>query len=228
MGIRALIKRFIPEPILKRRKARWGNIEEYVFSDNARVADMIGVNYGFKGDLLDMFTGNKNYIVHKWHHYIPLYDRYFAPFRGRPVRVLEIGVNRGGSLQLWRNYFGPEAIIYGIDIRPECAQYDGQSAQVRIGSQADPAFLESVVREMGGIDVVLDDGSHKMEHVRASLEILFPRLCDGGIYMIEDLHTAYWQGFGGGYRVPGNFFKYLRDVIDDMHHWYHKRALKTH
>jgi hypothetical protein len=94
-----------------------------------------------------------------------LYDRYFSPFRGRKTRFLEIGVNKGGSLQLWRKYFGDDAIIFGININPDCEKLNGLAGQVRIGSQIDRPFLESVIKEMGGVDIVLDDGSHHMQHI---------------------------------------------------------------
>ncbi|KAG1649487.1 putative 14 protein in nqo3 5'region [Nymphon striatum] len=113
------------------------------------------------GDLLDIYAGNEGVKVHKWHHYLPLYDRYFGQYRNTPVKFLEIGVNNGGSLQMWRRYLGPDAVLCGIDINPDCAQYDGQSGMVRIGSQDDPEFLAEVVKEMGGVDVVLDDGRTK-------------------------------------------------------------------
>jgi len=177
--------------------------------------------YNFDGELLDIFLNNKNNVVHKWHHYIPLYDKYFGSFRNRQIRFLEIGVSKGGSLQMWRKYFGDQAIIFGIDINPECNKYNGHSAQVRIGSQADENFLMSVVSEMGGIDVVLDDGSHRMEHIEASLKILFPKLNNSGIYLIEDLHTSYWKNYGGGFDKKSNFFNTIRNLIDDIHHWYH-------
>lgn len=73
---------------------------------------------------------------------------------------------------------------------------------------------------MGGIDVVLDDGSHHMDHIPLTLETLFPRLEDHGIYMIEDLHTAYWRSWGGGPTRKGNFFNYLRKIIDVMYRHY--------
>ncbi len=167
-------------------------------------------------------------LVHKWHHYLPLYERYFGPWRSRTnarLRFLEIGVSQGGSLAMWRRYFGPDAVIFGVDIDPACAAYDGQSGQVRIGSQDDPDFLRRVVAEMGGVDVILDDGSHVMAHIRASLLALFPLLSPGGIYMIEDLHTAYWKKFGGGYGSRDNFFDFVRLCIADMHHWYHQEPL---
>jgi hypothetical protein len=202
-------------------------MKKFRFPEDGDVAGDIRERYGFDGDLLDIYAGNEGVKVHKWHHYLPLYDRYFSPYRGTPVRFLEIGVNNGGSLQMWRRYFGKDAVICGIDINPDCAQYDGQSGMVRIGSQDDPAFLENVVGEMGGVDLVLDDGSHRMAHIDASLRALFPKLSTPGTYMIEDLHTAYYPRFGGGLSEPGNFFNTVRDMIDDMHSWYHgKKRLK--
>jgi len=200
-------------------------IDSFSFDTALGVAEEIRTKYCFSGDLLELFAGNKGNLIHKWHHYIPLYDRYFSRFRGQPLRFLEIGVSEGGSLQMWRKYFGPTAIIYGVDINPNCKRLEGPDFQVRIGSQDDAGFLASVVQEMGGVDVVLDDGSHQMAHIRASLKHLFPKLSEGGIYFIEDLHTAYWPAFGGGYRSEASFFNLIRELIDDMHQWYHDQAL---
>jgi hypothetical protein len=194
---------------------------QYVFDQSKDVSSHIREFYDYDGDLLSVFAGNKGKIVHKWHHYIPLYDRYFARYRGTKVRMLEIGVYQGGSLGMWRKYFGNEAIIYGIDINPECAAFNGHDGQVRIGSQADSGFLESVVAEMGGVDIVLDDGSHEMKHIHSSLKALFPLLSNGGTYFIEDLHTCYWRPWGGGYGSKDNFFHVVGELINDMHHWYH-------
>ena len=74
---------------------------------------------------------------------------------------------------------------------------------------------------MSGIDVVLDDGSHKMDHIRDTLTHLFPKLARGGTYMIEDLHTAYFAEFGGGFHSDENFFDELRGYADAMHRHYH-------
>lgn len=209
------------------QKIRGEGYEKFRFKDSSKAKKDIQSKYNYHGDLLKLFSSNKGLIVHKWHHYIPLYDRYFSQFKDRPVRFLEIGVAQGGSLELWRKFFGQDAIIYGIDIDPNCKKFDGLAGQVRIGSQTDKAFLESVIKEMGGIDVVLDDGSHHMERTPRSLEVLFPLLNQGGIYMIEDLHTSYWKGFGGGYRTKANFFSLLSSIIDDMHHWYHPYDLEA-
>jgi len=192
----------------------------FAFPSTRCAKEDIQKNYGFNGDLLNLFTNNEGPAVHKWHHYIPLYDRYFSPYRGRDIRFLEMGVGRGGSLQMWRRYFGESAAIFGVDIDPACAKHDGDLAAVRIGSQSDSSFLLSVVKEMGGVDIVVDDGSHQMRDIAASFRILFPELNCGGLYVIEDLHTAYWKRFGGGYRKRGNFFYSLMPLVEDMHHWY--------
>lgn len=179
---------------------------------------------GPKSDLERLFWQNEGPVVHKWLHYLPIYERYFAQFRGRPIRFLEIGVFKGGSLRMWRDYLGPEAVICGIDIDPGCAAFDGQAGMVRIGSQDDPDFLRSVVDDMGGVDVVLDDGSHDSRHIRASLDALYPRLAEGGVYMIEDLHCAYWPEWSGGYDAPESFMNDVKRMVDDIHHWYHEHG----
>jgi cephalosporin hydroxylase len=175
-------------------------------------------------DLHRMFYNHDGLAVMKWKNYLSVYDRYLARFRNQPVRILELGVQFGGSLDLWRKYFGPQAIIFGIDINPSCASCNGQSGQVRIGSQDDPTFLTGVISEMGGVDVVIDDGSHIVKHQRASFEILFPTLADGGVYICEDLHTSYWPNFGGGYRRRGTFIEYAKSLMDDMHSDFHVKA----
>jgi hypothetical protein len=179
------------------------------------------------GDLERLFFATRGVAVNKWLHYLPIYERYFAPYRGTPVRMLEIGVSRGGSLDLWRRYFGADATIFGIDIDPACLSVVAAPNQVRIGSQADPAFLLGVIEELGAPDIILDDGSHVATHQQASFETLFPRLKEGGLYVIEDLHTAYWPDFDGGHRRPGTAIELVKQMIDDMHGWYHRRPTPT-
>jgi hypothetical protein len=232
MNYKATVKRFMPSALWRwciaiyTRIYAHESIDRFTFDASSDIKSDIQEKYGHRGKLLDLFAGNEGVVVHKWHHYIPLYDRYFSPFRGRQIRFLEIGVCKGGSLQMWRKYFGDDAIIFGVDIDPECEKLNGLAGQVRIGSQTDSVFLQSVVKEMGGVDIILDDGSHHMAHIPITLKSLFSHLSDGGIYVIEDLHTAYWKSFGGGYRAKGNFLGCLLDSIDDMHHWYHKKKIR--
>ena len=117
-------------------------------------------------------------LVHKWRHYLAVYDRHLARFRksdrSAPLRLLEIGVFRGGSLKLWRTYFGPNAVIFGIDIDEGCRRFNGQDAQVRVGSQTDVQFLLETVKEMGGLDIVIDDGSHIAKSSKRDVQMLIP------------------------------------------------------
>jgi len=213
---------------LGKKYPRWADlhgfdegIERYVFPKDGNVMQDLKDKFGSTGDLAQVFSSDRDSMVHKWHHYIPIYEKYFGKYRGQEVRFLEIGVYKGGSLGMWREYLGPNAVIFGIDIDQNCLKFTGVHAEVRIGSQDDSSFLSSVVLEMGGIDVVLDDGSHDMHRTLASLKILFPKLNNGGTYMVEDLHTAYWRGFGGGYHSKDNFFRIIPKLIDDIHSWYH-------
>src|SRR6202041_3095696 len=107
--------------------------------------------------------------------------------------------------QMWKRYFGPHAQIIGLDIRPECREFEEDQIAVRIGDQSETRFLDGVLNEFGPPDVVLDDGSHRMEHVVASFRHLYPKLDRNGVYMVEDMHTSYMTKYGGGLCREGTF-----------------------
>jgi hypothetical protein len=117
--------------------------------------------------------------------YLRHYEEIFRPFRNRAITLWEIGVAQGASLALWREYF-PNAQIVGIDNNPQCKQYEGPRVQVAIGSQDDPEFLAGLSRDMVP-DIIIDDGSHRADHIQFSFDRLFPVLAAGGLYVIEDL-----------------------------------------
>jgi SAM-dependent methyltransferase len=163
------------------------------------------------------FNGNaERRVIHKWKHYFPVYERHFAPFVNRSVTLLEIGCGDGGSLQMWKRFFGPHAQIVGIDIEPHCKEFEDDQISVRIGSQDDPAFLDAVVAEFGPFDIVIDDGSHIQAHVAASFARLYAGLSKNGVYLVEDLHTAYWPDFGGGRGKPGTFIEIAKGLVDEL------------
>lgn len=178
----------------------------------------------------EMFLAHEGQVAHKWDHYLPIYEQLLGGYaKGfvddtgsvRPLRFLEIGVSEGGSLEVWRKYLGPDAVIHGLDIDPRCAHVvPALIARVHIGSQDDVELLRRVVEEMGGVDVVLDDGSHVANHQRISFDALWPLLSFGGMYICEDLHTAYWPGYQGGLRRPGQFISVAKALVDGMHRWY--------
>ena len=132
------------------------------------------------------------------------------------MTFLEIGVSRGGSLQMWQRYFGPLARIVGIDINKECKQHESPGIDIRIGDQSDPVFLQSIIDEFGVPDIVLDDGSHKMHHIIQTFNYLYQKLPKNGVYMVEDLHTAYWEEFGGGLEKPDTFINISKHFVDKL------------
>jgi hypothetical protein len=140
----------------------------------------------------------------KWgvHRYALHYQVHFERLRRRPLNILEIGVGgyenpqRGGdSLRMWKAFF-PRGRIFGID-KYDKSIHDEPRIRTFRGSQDDPRFLEEVARTIGRLDVVIDDGSHVNSHVVTTFNVLFPRLAADGIYVIEDLQTAYWPDYGG-------------------------------
>lgn len=178
-----------------------------------------------KNQLFDIFSAATD--VHKWHHYFDIYSRYFEAYRDRPIRMLEIGVFRGGSLRMWKEYFHPDSTIVGIDIDKSCAAHElaEQNVFVRIGSQANPDFLAEVSREFGPFDIILDDGSHKTHHQIISFGALFKSaLKDGGCYMVEDMHTNYWLKHVDS---PETFIDVAKQMVDMLHEPYFKRK-ETH
>jgi hypothetical protein len=198
----------------------WAQPSAHLHSFAGSVND-VPIEERFRTAMHRAFYENIGSDVGKWRHYLDVYDRYLSHYCGKPVNILEIGVGTGGSLTMWRRYFGADAKIFGIDINPECGHLDGIDAEIRIGSQADSAFLKSVIAEMSGVDVIIDDGSHKASHQRVSFESLFPLLDANGIYICEDTHTAYWREYEGRYRRKTNFLEIAKRIIDDIHCDFH-------
>lgn len=175
--------------------------------------------------LFDIFAADTN--VHKWHHYFDIYSKHFGPYRDRPIKMLEIGVYRGGSLRMWKDYFHPDSTIVGIDIDKTCKDHEiaDRNVFVRIGSQADPRFLAEVNEEFGPFDIILDDGSHKTHHQNISFGALFrPALKDGGCYMVEDVHTNYWLKHVDS---EDTFIDLSKQMVDMLHEPYFDRK-ETH
>lgn len=125
--------------------------------------------------------------IWKWQHYLPIYERHFAKFKGREVHVVEIGVYSGGSLDMWRDYFGAQCHIYGIDIAPDCRSYESEGIDIFIGDQADPGFWKEFIDRVPQVDIVIDDGGHQTFQQIATLEALLPHIRPGGVYLCEDI-----------------------------------------
>ena len=157
-----------------------------------------------------------------FHDYTPRYHKLFARFRDRPLRLLEIGVggyqdeDRGGqSLAVWRDYF-PQGEITGIDIQKKVLDL-GPRVRILQGSQVDADFLARVVADRGPFDLIIDDGSHRNEHVVESWRLLWPTLAPGGVYVAEDVQTAFMPRFGGSLTLDApNTVGFFADVTERL------------
>jgi hypothetical protein len=159
---------------------------------------------------------NDKRVIHKWKHYFPIYERHFQEFVNKSVTFIEIGCGLGGSLRMWKQYFGPHAHIIGIDVHPQCKEYEEDQIDVYIGRQQDCDFLQGVIDQVGIPDIVLDDGSHVMSHIATTFHLLYPQMPKNGVYMVEDLHTAYWDEFEGGLRRSSTFIELCKSLIDEL------------
>ena len=162
------------------------------------------------------FLGHRGRLANKWADYFPAYDRHFSRYRNQAVTLIEIGVGSGGSLQLWKRFFGPHARIVGVDITPGCMEFAEDQIKIFIGNQSDTAFLDSVLQEIGPVHIVIDDGSHLTTDIMASFSHIYyhPMMDVCGIYAVEDVHTAYWD------EVEGSFIETAKRHVDELnaHH----------
>ncbi len=168
------------------------------------------------------------YGTDKWghHRYVLHYDTHFAPLRLKRLNILEIGIGGyddpelgGASLRMWRTYF-PKSRIYGIDIYDKRA-HDEYRIKTFRGAQVDEEFLSSVVKTIGQVNIIIDDGSHQNEHVIRTFAFLFPCLSKGGFYVIEDTQTSYWSRMGGSsdnLDQPGTTMGFLKKLIDGLNY----------
>ena len=172
------------------------------------------------GYFRDFLLRTDDRTLFKMDHYLDIYDRLLGAWRGRKISFLEIGVYKGGSLRMWQDFFAPDARLTFVDIDPACKMLQLPGTEILIGDQADRSFLASLAQDRGPFDMIVDDGGHQMHQQTTSFQALWAALNDGGLYIVEDTHTSYWPGFGGGHRAPGSFIEFAKDLIDKMHSWY--------
>jgi SAM-dependent methyltransferase len=164
----------------------------------------------------DYFLQNDKHLADKWETYLDVYSRLFVPYEDKPVRILEIGVFNGGTLDVLAAYFKNATEIIGVDIDPKCGELVFTDPHIRV--------VVADIKEAeidGDFDVIIDDGSHICNDVIKTFAAYFPRLNCGGLYIIEDLHTSYWHSFGGGLHTPASSMSFLKRLIDyiNQEHW---------
>ncbi len=98
--------------------------------------------------LKDIFYSHQGRNVHKWDHYFDIYEKYFSRYVGKEINILEIGISQGGSIELWKKYFGDKVNIFAMDINPECKTFEDKNVKIFIGSQEDETFLKQMMQEL--------------------------------------------------------------------------------
>ena len=198
---------------------RLGGFNAFLANECYRAAFYLGDGIGELRDdpLFTYFSSHRaGRVLDKWVHYFPIYTRHFSPYRGRPIRILEIGIYRGGSLDMWHWFFGPQVTLVGVDIDEDSKAASDPRHVVEIGDQTDQEFLRRVAEQHGPFDIVIDDGGHEMEQQIVTAETLFPLLEDGGVFLVEDSHTSYWESYQGGRGRPGTFMEWAKHRLDDV------------
>lgn len=166
----------------------------------------------------------------KWSHYFEIYERHFSRYCGHAPRVLEIGIQGGGSLDMWLRYFGPGATVTGVDIDPACKGLERDNISIEIGDQGSRDFWRGFrERHPERVDILIDDGGHHVSQQIITLQEMFQWVKPGGVYLCEDTHSSFWPSYGGAYTggvggfiEPGDqtFTDYVKNLIDVLH-WHH-------
>jgi len=151
--------------------------------------------------------------IWKWEHYFDIYHRHFQPFIGKAIKVLEVGVYSGGSLDMWLHYFGDDCQVIGVDIEEACRTYASDRVSIAIGDQADPAFWTAFFDKYGFVDIVIDDGGHLPVQQKVTLEAVLPMLQPGGIYLCEDIirNDNAFAAYAGGLVQALHDYRYNPD-----------------
>lgn len=173
--------------------------------------------------LAQLYATHEGFVSDKWDIYLSEYERLFNRLRSEPVSVLEIGVQNGGSVEIWSKYFPNATSIIGCDINPKCEQltYTSDKITIIIGDIKDTQTRSAISDISATLDIIIDDGSHTSSDIIQTFCFLFPRLKQGGIFVAEDLHCSYWVEWEGGLYNPFSsmaFFKVLADIIN-YEHW---------
>lgn len=162
-------------------------------------------------------------VSDKWSSYLDYYDRSLSDLRNMPIRMLEIGVQNGGSLEIWGKFFKEAEMLVGCDIDSTCnlLNYDDERISLVIGDICKSETIAEIFSKSDSFDLIIDDGSHTSSDIITTFLQLFPKVSDGGQYIIEDLHCSYWEKYEGGLYDPRSSISFLKKLIDliNVEHW---------
>ena len=167
-----------------------------------------------------LYDNHQGKVSDKWLLYLEEYDRLFLPYRENAVNFLEIGVQNGGSLEIWAKYFGTGKNIVGCDVNATCAglKYDDPRIQVVVGDINSDVTEKAIKSFADAYDIVIDDGSHRSGDIVRSFCRYFRLLKHGGLYVVEDLSCSYWQKYEGGLYDPYSSISFFKRIVDCVNH----------
>lgn len=154
------------------------------------------------------------YFSTKYKKYFSVYDLLFSGYRDQEITFIEIGVLQGGSLFMWRDFFGPKARIIGIDLNPDAKRWEEHGFEIYIGDQSQPVFWQDFKKSVPNFDVLLDDGGHTNLQQLVTLFETSKIVNPQGLIVIEDTHTSYQKEFGNPSRF--SFINVSKRLIDNL------------
>ena len=169
-------------------------------------------------DIAKKFPSDKD-----WTGFLKIYEKYFSDYKDKEINILEIGVDKGKSLRLWRNYF-TKAKICGIDILNLDFKIDG--VDLITADQTNSKSLKEICDKYKSFDIIIDDGSHVSKHIITSFNFLFDYLNPGGLYTVEDLQTSYFPRFGGSrinLKKKKTSMNHLKSIADSVNYEHNDR-----
>lgn len=164
-------------------------------------------------EIFNLFKNSK-YRSLKWEKYFYIYDYLFSKYKDKKITFVEIGILDGGSLEIWKKFFGNQARIIGIDLNPECKKFEEKGVEIFIGDQSSEIFWENFFKKVGKVDILLDDGGHTNLQQIVTIMKSIKNINDDGIIVIEDTHSSYMSKFGNPSRY--SFINFAKKLIDDI------------
>jgi len=173
--------------------------------------------------LKQLFLNHSGKVSDKWDIYLNKWDELFAPYQDLKINLLEIGIQNGGSLEVWGEYFQKANKIIGCDIDEKCRllTYTDPRINVVVGDANKDETIINIGNLSKSFNIIIDDGSHVSEDIIESFSLYFPKLEEDGLYIIEDLHASYWKDYNGGLFYPLSSIAFLKQLVDieNYEHW---------
>ena len=162
------------------------------------------------------FKSSPKYSI-KWNNYFNIYENLISKYKNKKITLVEIGVGDGGSLFMWRSFFGNKCRVIGIELNPEAKKLKKNGFEIYIGDQSDKKFWKKFYKKVGKIDLLIDDGGHTNIQQITTLVESFKNIRDGGMIIIEDTHTSFMKKKGFGNPSKYSLINFSSSIIENLH-----------